>query len=203
MKTIPFLIALWILGVFFIPGSAEAEILCRSSLGGQCINLAAAAEAQVLVPGLEFLNSVSKPSELFSRLYTYGISLVGLAAFFMFTYGAILYMFVMEGSTNQAKAYMKNALFGLGLALISYLFLRIINPDLVTGFDITLPKIPGAEAPTETTGTSGGPTSDYVGKNLKSEDVEKARRACEDSGGTFTEVKDLSGSYYTCLHLQP
>lgn len=127
--------------LFLLPVWVGAEAFCKSPLEGHCLDLAAAQEAQVGIPGLEFLGNTATPSDLFSKIYTYGISLVGLAAFFMFTFGAIQYMVVLEGSTNQAKERMKNALFGLLLALVSYIGLRLINPDLVKGFNIDLPNM--------------------------------------------------------------
>lgn len=135
-----FLIALFL--VFFIPGVSDAQILCRSSVGGHCVNLAAAST----IPGLEFLGDVATPSELFSKVYTFGVSFVGLAAFFMFTYGAVRYMMAGEGSPSEARKIMYNAVFGLVLALVSFLILKIINPELVSGFNIALPPIPGLKA---------------------------------------------------------
>ena len=128
--------------MLFAPAASQAQIECRSPVGGQCINLAAAAaNAAVSVPGLEFLGTAESPGAFFSRLYTYGVSLVALVAFFMFTYGAIRYMIAIEGNTAAAKGIMKNAVYGLMLALVSYLILYIINPKLVTEFDINLQKI--------------------------------------------------------------
>ena len=186
--------------VFFIPGFSDAQILCRSSVGGHCVNLAAAGT----VPGLEFLGEIETPSALFSKIYTFGVSFVGLAAFFMFTYGAIRYMTAGEGSPSEARKIMYNAIFGLVLALVSFLILKIINPELVSGFNIALPKIEGLKAPESSPSTESGgagPNTQYIGKDLGAAAVEAARKACEEAGGKFTEFTDFSGTSYTCLHL--
>ncbi|KKW18922.1 MAG: hypothetical protein A2131_02045 [Candidatus Sungbacteria bacterium GWC2_49_10] len=146
-----FLVALFL--VFFIPGFSDAQILCRSSVGGHCVNLAAVGT----VPGLEFLGEVATPGALFSKIYTFGVSFVGLAAFFMFTYGAVRYMMAGESSPSEARKIMYNAVFGLVLALVSYLILNIINPELVKGFNIGLPPIPGLK--TSESGPAYAPTS--------------------------------------------
>jgi len=122
------------------PFAVHAQILCKSATGGQCVDLGVAAASKA-IPGLEFLTDVAKPSDLFSKIYTYGISLVALTAFFMFTYGAIRYMMPTEGGTAEAKKAMYNAVLGLVVALVSYLTLSIINPNLVKNFDINLPLI--------------------------------------------------------------
>lgn len=144
------LVALFL--VFFIPGVSDAQILCRSSVGGHCVNLAAAGT----IPGLEFLGEIETPSALFSKVYTFGVSFVGLAAFFMFTYGAVRYMMAGESSPSEARKIMYNALIGLVLALVSYLILNIINPDLVKGFNLALPPIPGLKASGPSSASSPG-----------------------------------------------
>jgi len=195
-----FLIALFL--VFFIPGFSDAEILCRSSVGGHCVNLAAAGT----VPGLEFLGEIETPSELFSKIYTFGVSFVGLAAFFMFTYGAVRYMMAGEGNPSEARKIMYNAVFGLLLALVSYLILNIINPELVKGFNIGLPKIEGLKAPAPSPSTESGgagPSSSYIGKDLSESEEAKARKTCDEGGGDLVIVTGPDGKRYTCINIQP
>ncbi len=189
--------------VFFIPGFSDAQILCRSSVGGHCVNLAAAGT----VPGLEFLGEIETPSALFSKIYTFGVSFVGLAAFFMFTYGAVRYMMAGEGNPSEARKIMYNAIFGLVLALVSYLILNIINPELVKGFNIALPKIEGLKAPAPSPSPESGgagPSSTYIGKDLSEAEEAKARKTCEEEGdGKLVILSGPDGKRYTCININP
>lgn len=109
--------------------SAPAQNLCKSSTGGYCVNLAA------VVPGLEFLEETpGGAGGLIARLFVFGLSLVGISALIMFVFAGVVYMTAGDSQTrtNQAKSMMGNTVFGLILALISYLILYTINPDIVT-----------------------------------------------------------------------
>jgi len=59
----------------------------------------------------------------------------------MFTYGGVLYLIAGDKDPSSAKSYMKNALYGLLLALGSYLILNTINPQLVSIKNLELPPI--------------------------------------------------------------
>lgn len=68
-----------------------------------------------------------------SGIYKFGIWTVGIAALFMLTIGGFVYM-TSGGNTatlSRAKGYISDALIGLVLALLAYLILNVINPDLV------------------------------------------------------------------------
>ncbi len=95
------------------------------------------------VPGLEFLQlpANAKIEDILRALYIWGIGFVALAAFFMFTYGGVLYLIAGDKDPSSAKSYMKNALYGLLLALGSYLILNTINPQLVSIKNLDLPPI--------------------------------------------------------------
>lgn len=142
------------LSAAFVGSAALAQNPCRSSAGGYCVNLAA------VVPGLEFLGGTpGDTGGLIARLFVFGLSLVGISALIMFVFSGVVYMTAgdSQARTNQAKSMMGNAVFGLVLALVSYLILYTINPDVVTrGF----PK-PGAikpAAPESAPGATGGTT---------------------------------------------
>ncbi len=126
---------------------------CRSLSGGHCLNLAA------VVPGLEFLGSTpGDTGGLIARLYVFGLSLVGISALIMFVFGGVEYMTAgdNQGRVNQARSFMGNAIFGLVLALISFLILFTINPDLVTkGF-----PTPKAISPSQQPGVGAGVCDD-------------------------------------------
>ena len=95
------------------------------------------------IPGLEFLQVPvgADIGMLLTTLYVWGLGFVALAAFFMLTWGGVLYMFAGDRDPSDAKSKMKNAVYGLLLALGSYLILYTINPDLVNVKITDLPKI--------------------------------------------------------------
>lgn len=110
---------------------AESTV-CHSQSGGHCINFAATA-----YPGLEFLGDATGLGDLLSRLFTFGMRFVGIAAFIMFIIGGVQYMVAGDKDPTEAKNRMKNAAIGLGIALISWLILFTINPDLVKKLNLT------------------------------------------------------------------
>jgi hypothetical protein len=70
------------------------------------------------------------------NLYKFGISITGILAVFMVALGAFMYIVTSAGNASKmmnAKDMITNALIGLVIALTAYLFLYVINPDLVTG----------------------------------------------------------------------
>ncbi len=101
-----------------------AGALCSSDSGGHCLSLAAVSGAQIIAPGAE-------PGEAISQLYIWALGFVGFAAFLIFVIGGVRYMFTGDKDPTDAKKMMGNAAKGLGLALIAYLLLFTINPDLV------------------------------------------------------------------------
>ncbi len=109
------------------------------------------------VPGLEFLplSADADIGTILTTLYKWGIAFVALAAFFMLTAGGVRYMFAGDRDPSEAKTWIKNAIYGLLLALGSYLILYTINPDLVNVTKLNLPKI---EAPTATACTTNPDT---------------------------------------------
>lgn len=95
-------------------------------------------------PGLEFLNGVyfdTPIGTILTKIYIFGISLVGISAFAMFIYGGIMYIVAADNQSKvgQAKSAMSNAVFGVVLALTSWLILYTINPDFT--FELVLPKL--------------------------------------------------------------
>src|SRR3989338_11262264 len=112
---------------------------CPSNAGGYCVNLAA------VYPGLEFLGDIdiSSPGELLAKIYIFGISLVGISALIMLVVGGVMYLTAIDspGRLGQARSYMGNALLGLVLALLSWLILFTINPDLILKLKLDLPQL--------------------------------------------------------------
>lgn len=69
-----------------------------------------------------------------NRIYTLGLALVGLSALFYIVWGGIEYIYAGENSSqvNEAKSKIKNALWGIAIAALSFAILNTINPDLVS-----------------------------------------------------------------------
>lgn len=125
--------------------ASESSDSCRSDAGGYCLNLGAVAQAQTggTQKALDFLGSPKTIGALVANLYYFGLGLVAVAAFIMMVYGGFTYMTAGDnpGRVKEGTDYMKNALFGLVLALISWLILYTINPDLVKSLDLAIPQI--------------------------------------------------------------
>ncbi len=122
--------------------------------------VAYAADAQSSgVPGLEFLqlDANADIGAVLTKLYIWGIAFVALAAFFMLTAGGVRYMFAGDRDPSEAKTWIKNSIYGLLLALGSYLILYTINPDLVNVTKLNLPEItaPPSQQPTGTVEENG------------------------------------------------
>ena len=132
--------------------AAVAEGVCRSASGGYCVNLAAEA-----FPGLEFLGEAVGLGDLIARLYVWGLGFVGISAMLVFIYGGVKYMVAGDKDPGEARKAMTNAVIGLVVALLSWLILFTINPDLVTNIVPDLHKI----AALPVTDTTGGPGTKY------------------------------------------
>lgn len=119
-----------------------------------------AAFAQSSIAGLEFLGIPADASvgDMIAALYIYGVGFVALAAFIMFTYGGVQYIFAGDKDPSGAKENMWNAFWGLVLALTSWIILYTINPKLIQNVgNLNLQTIQ-----TGTSGTSPGQTPTSV-----------------------------------------
>ena len=99
--------------------------------------------------GLEFLGlpAGAEIGDILERLYVFGVGLAALLALIMFVIGGIQYMITGDRDPGPAKERMKNAFWGLTLALTSWLILYTINPDLVLKIKINPIKIMGLQTP--------------------------------------------------------
>lgn len=99
--------------------------------------------------GLEFLGIPpgAEIGDILARLYIFGVGIVALSALVMFTLGGVRYMLAGDRDPSEAKAWMKNAFWGLVLALTSWLILYTINPDLVKTLKLQLPEIKQSASP--------------------------------------------------------
>ena len=87
------------------------------------------------IPGQTSVGSTDLMGYL-NSLYKFGISITGILAIVMVAVGSFGYIVTSVGNTSKmmdAKEKITNALIGLTIALTAYLFLYVINPDLVSG----------------------------------------------------------------------
>lgn len=70
---------------------------------------------------------------LVSAVYKFGIWTVGISAMFMMIIGGFTYMTSAgnKSAAGSAKGIITDSLIGLAVALVAYLFLYVINPDLI------------------------------------------------------------------------
>jgi cytochrome bd-type quinol oxidase subunit 2 len=106
------------------------------------------------IRGLEFLGEAPSNiniGELFVKIYNFGIGLVALAAFIALVLAGVLYLTAgdNESRATQAKQWIWNAVIGLVIALLSYLILFSINPDLVKDVNFALPNLDGTVSCTQ------------------------------------------------------
>ncbi len=96
--------------------------------------------------------------ELIAKLYTYAISLVGLAVFVQFIRAGFVYLTAAgnAGKVGDAAKLMTSAVIGAVLLFAAYLILNVINPDLVSNsFDFGSTVL-NSNAPPATGGGSRG-----------------------------------------------
>src|SRR3989338_2493590 len=126
--------AIIIIFIILFAFTTNADAPCRSDQGGYCVRLLAQASAPG-IPGLEFLRIPNDAGigQVLSYIYIFGLSLVGISSLIMMILGGIMYMTAgdSQSRSGQGKTFISNALYGLIIALISWLILYTINPDLV------------------------------------------------------------------------
>jgi len=110
---------------------------------GYCTNLS----ASVFAAGNRAEVADIKLGDYIEKIYIYLLGLVGISALLMFIVGGIMYMTARDNAAQvgTAKNYLWNAILGLVLALVSWLLLNTINPDLVKKLAIDLPNLTAPE----------------------------------------------------------
>ncbi len=111
------------------------------------------------VPGSS--NTTGRLNTYLEDIYRFAFWTVGIAVVFMLTIGGFMYL-TSAGNTSRmesAKTVIFDAILGLVLALVAWLFLYVVNPDLV---NVRLPSASitplTPQAPVTTTTVSGGST---------------------------------------------
>ncbi len=120
------------------PAYAAPSPACEGRTG-YCANLAASAFAV----GNSAAEAPIPIGDYIEKIYIYLLGLVGIAALIMFIIGGIMYMTARDNASQvgTAKNYLWNAVLGLVLALVSWLLLNTINPDLVKKLAIDLNEL--------------------------------------------------------------
>lgn len=131
------LISLALLSLAFFSQTTFAATICRSGVGGYCINLAGVAALTGAGTDLPFLPSVTDLGDLLVKIFEFMFRIVVLSAFVALVIGGVFYLTAGDnaGRVSQGQKWMKNALFGLAIALLSYLILNAINTQLTSGFN--------------------------------------------------------------------
>lgn len=83
---------------------------------------------------LEEIPLVGKQTELTAYLraiFQFGLGIIAIVSMLAIMIGGYLYMFSAGGKADKAKPMITNALLGLGLALVSWIIIYTINPDLI------------------------------------------------------------------------
>lgn len=107
------------------------------------------------IPGIIQPNqAVDFPTYLMA-IYKFGLWAIGVSAMFMIMIGGYMYLTSAgnNSQTGKAKGVITDAIAGLVLALVSYVLLWTINPDLVKFKPLSVK--PGAGVTTSSTGTGG------------------------------------------------
>jgi len=156
-KNFKIILLLAAIAVFAVAAaSIHAQSQCRSEKGGYCVRLDPPPKvvvekpgvvsrllAQVPIPGLEFLTLPPnyQIGDIMAALYYFGLTLIALSALLWFVIGGVKYMLAGDKDPTKAKEMMKNAVWGLLLALTSWLIVYTINPDLVKTLQLNMPQI--------------------------------------------------------------
>ncbi len=136
--------------------TAGVQRICCQTLPGAQITGPMVAPYSLLekIPGSS--NTVGSLNTYLEDIYRFAFWAVGIAVVFMLTIGGFMYL-TSAGNTSRlgtAKTIIFDAFLGLILALVAWLFLNLINPNLV---DLALPTtsvITPPPPPTDTGGTS-------------------------------------------------
>ena len=105
------------------------------------------------IPGSD--NTVGNFNTYLQDIYRFAFWAIGIAVVFMLTIGGFMYL-TSAGNTSRmesAKTIIFDAILGLILALVAWLFLYMINPDFV---NLSLPTVSIATVPAPAAGTTTG-----------------------------------------------
>jgi hypothetical protein len=132
-------------------------------------------------------------SVFISNLYKFGIWTIGFCALIMIVIGG--YMYAASGGNNasmeKAKTFITDALVGLVLALLAYLILYIINPELIEinmgGATTTTSAVTTSSTPTTVPSTTG---LTAVEKQTCEEMKSQVPSQCQDASDKLNSLLD-------------
>ena len=149
------------------------------------------------IPGQESEESVDDLQSYLEALYRFGIAIVAILAVVMIGIGAFMYIVTSAGSVSKitnAKEIIGNAIFGLVLALLSWLILYVINPDLVA----TTLKKPSEQISTDSYVGDGNPDPEICRNDKR--DIYQMGLCSGNKACVKNECKYLID---ICLHSNP
>ena len=120
--------------------------------------------------------------EMVLAIYKFGIWTVGIAGLLMMTIGGVMYMGSAgnNATAESAKKIITDSLLGIIVALGAYLFVYVINPDLV---NITINF-------TKATLDSSGKTSSSTGEAVTGDSSTKTTVSCSSATGKCSQIDD-------------
>ena len=118
--------------------------------------------------------------------------LIGILSVFMIVFGGIEYMTgTSAGEKEGGKSRITNAIFGLLLALVSYIILNTLNPRLVTlGVNIPQVQVDGTGL-TQNAGDDGLDTTTVTGKTKVRNGAGAELTACDNSNLVTVSTSEL------------
>lgn len=140
-------------------------------------------------------NTVGRLNTYLEDIYRFAFWTVGIAVVFMLTIGGFMYL-TSAGNTSRmesAKTVIFDAILGLVLALVAWLFLYVINPDLV---NINLPGVtvtPIATPPPITTGGNNQTLAGQIQAGAPGLSLSTAG-ACSGASGTVSPAGSIAQS---------
>ena len=185
---------------------ADGNAVCTNAYAICCV----VAQPGVVVTGpnlgnytlLEQLPGSSNPVTTGGRLNTYlediyrfAFWAVGIAVVFMLTIGGFMYL-TSAGNTSRmesAKTVIFDAILGLVLALVAWLFLYVINPDLV---NVNLPAVtvtPVTPPPPATTGGNNQTLAGQIQAGVPGLTLSSAGD-CRSAAGTVSPASSIAQS---------
>lgn len=144
----------------------------------------AAFEYKLLEAFPGFFNKNASPDlpEMILAIYKFGIWTVGVCGLLMMTVGGVMYMGSAgnNAAAESAKKIISDSLLGIIVALGAYLFVYVINPDLV---NITINF-------SKATLTSSDTTDKSTGETVTGESTTKTTVSCSSATGKCSQIDD-------------
>lgn len=171
----------------------STDLICckkASSSGGSSSGSSNSSGSKTDFENMEKIPGQKQTSDLveyLNSIYTFGIAISAILAIFMITLGGFSYIVMSAGNASKAsnaKDMIFSAIYGLILALVAWLMLFVINPDLIEG---TLTGVKTTDSITSESGkeqgSTGGTSDGYTAacSSAATDSVIDFSKATEDS----------------------